>query len=139
MEQTHPFLWVTNDDQRLTVGQMTTLHLFHTVRMLWNHTVPDRHQLRPYREWILAYDPAYRREAMAAMLAELAGRKVKEELTPDHRADLEIIRKGDKVWKRALAKLPPGDDPRHWEDEGDTDLDAFDPLEEMARDIAWGD
>ncbi len=124
------FHWRTNEGVYLRPDQMETLHLFHTVRLLWNHTVPAKHHLTPFRQWTLTLDADERAEAMTEMLAELGRRLDKSVLTPAQRAELEVIRLKDKVWKAALAdwQLDPGD-------EGDYDEN----LEALYRDLAMGD
>ncbi len=126
------FHWQTADGVFVRPDQMTALHLFHTVRLLWNHTVPDAHQLKPYRQWSLTLDADEREEAMREMLAELGRRVVKEGLTPEQRAELATIRLKDKVWEKArktLSSRRVGPPPWMW-DEADVDEDA----EAWARD-----
>ena len=65
-----PFRWLTNDDRELLPSELDTLHLFHSVRMLWNHTVPAKHHLTPFRQWVLRLDADERAEAMREMLAQ---------------------------------------------------------------------
>ncbi len=120
------FHWHTADGVYVRPGQMDTLHLFHTVRLLWNHSVPDAQQLKPFRQWNLTLDADERAEAMTEMLAELA-RRDQSPLTAAQQAELFTIRLKDKVWTAALKTLDtderggylPGD---RW--------DPYDALEE---------
>ncbi len=102
---TSTFRWLTNENQALTPQEMETLHLFHTVRLLWNHTVPEAHQLKPFRQWGLTLDADEREEAMREMLAELGRRLDKSALTAAQQGELATIRLKDKVWKAALKEL----------------------------------
>ncbi len=98
------FLWFTNTCAALKPSEMTTLHLFHSVRMLWNHTVAPKHQLQPFREWNVDWDADFRAEAMTELTGELKKRTL-DELTLLQRADLKAILKGRKVFDRAVKAL----------------------------------
>ncbi len=100
------FRWATAEGCYLLPSEMDTLHLFHTVRLLWNHTVPEAAQLKPFREWHLTLDSDEREEAMREMLAELGRRVDKSALTAAQQGELVTIRLKDKVWAKALAALP---------------------------------
>lgn len=100
------YLWLTNDGQELTPQSMTTVHLFHTVRMLFNHTVAPAHQLKPYRQWSLTLDSDERAEAMTEMLAELGRRLDKSDLSPTQLIELAFIRTHGALFSRALNELP---------------------------------
>lgn len=123
------FRWATHDGDYVRPDQMDTLHLFHVVRLLWNHTVPKAQQLTPFRQWNLTLDTDERDEAMTEMLAELSRRMDKTSLTAAQRGELSVIRLKDKVWAKALNALArdeldgycPGDRNR-W--------DPFDTIEE---------
>lgn len=71
-----PFLWRTRRGEFISPKNMQTSHLFFTVRMIWNHTVPEELKLRPYNEY--TFDANYSKEYMAkaaeCMLKELATR-----------------------------------------------------------------
>ena len=104
------FTWRTHEGEDLRPSQMDTLHLFHTVKMLWNHTVPDEQQIKPFRQWSLYFDADERKEAMKEMLAELKRRTDKSALTSAQMVELCTIRLKDKVWKAALKDMENMDD-----------------------------
>ncbi len=103
-KRSRAFVWLTNDCQALTPAEMTTLHLFHSVRMLWNHTVSPTRRLEPFREWSVDWDADFRAEAMVAFSDELNRRSLAE-LTQTQRVELKTILKGSKAFDKAFKAL----------------------------------
>ena len=79
------FVWHTKDGRDIPVSNMSTDHLFWTVRMIWNHTAPAHLRLTPYNKYQLNFSAEYLKRAVKAMLKELRGR----ELTVDQEITLE--------------------------------------------------
>ncbi len=120
-----PFHWRTVEGIVITPPAMTTTHLFHAARMVWNHTVEDPLRLMPYREWPAVYDwtADARRDAMEAFLTELAGRK---DATPEHAVEIAHIRRHMAAFEEVLVAIEQ-DERESWDAEmdtfGDFDLD----------------
>lgn len=96
-----PFLWYTNDDIEMEPAAMTTTHLFHSLRMVWNHTVDEAYRLQPYKAWagVGGWPADYRRDAMIAFMAELAKRK---DLTDEMGKDLAHMARHAGAFQQAL-------------------------------------
>jgi len=88
---TKPFQWRDRNGDFHDVAKMETRHLFYTVRMIWNHTVPDFLKLRPYIEYTFNpfYTPEYMYNAVEAILNELASR----DLPPEYEGILKWMSK----------------------------------------------
>lgn len=73
---TRPVVWKTQDGERIPVAQMRTSHLFYTVRMIFNHTVPRTYEIAGCKRYsdVRTWRVDFRRQAVAAMLSELAQR-----------------------------------------------------------------
>jgi len=48
------FRWKAQSEGKLRVKDMETKHLFFSLRMIWNHSAPDRERVPPYRPWQLS-------------------------------------------------------------------------------------
>lgn len=121
-----PFVWFTNDGAALRPSEMDTLHLFHLVRMLWNHTVPPEARLEPFRAWAVSWDADFRREAMDALSKELTKRELSPDLTLAQCGEWAVIIMKRRVFDEALKTMPlneagdvDGDDPFYGLDEFD--------------------
>ena len=70
------FRWRTNDGVPLTPAEMKTPHLFHTVCMLWHHTMPPDAVLHLHKRWRLGprFTESYTRGAIRILLTELINR-----------------------------------------------------------------
>ena len=84
----HPlpdFKWQTNDGLRLTPAEMKTSHLFHTVCLLWHHTMPADAVLHPHKKWRLSprFTETYTRTAIRILLSELIHRDHRHQFTLD--------------------------------------------------------
>jgi hypothetical protein len=81
-----PFVWETNDGDFLELRNMATPHLFYTLRMIFNHSVPPAFRIGQFRRranvdrWPLDY-------------REQAGHEIRAELRK--RSDLEPWMKGE--------------------------------------------
>lgn len=71
---------------------MSTKHLFFTLRMIWNHSVPEPLQLKPFKHYHFSsyYTTHYMCQAVRALATELSTRK---NLAPYWIESLETIRK----------------------------------------------
>ena len=70
------FKWRTKNGKFITPSEMTTSHLFFTLRMIWNHTMPEDAKLRPYTHYSFGvrYPREYMIDAIRALTIELAAR-----------------------------------------------------------------
>ena len=71
-----PFLWRTRHGEYISPKNMRTSHLFFTVRMIWNHSVPNELKLNPYNAYFFDsnYPSSYMARAVEYMLKELTTR-----------------------------------------------------------------
>lgn len=77
----HPatdFKWRDRHHKFHAVKDMATRHLFYTLRMIWNHTMPETAQFHPFQRYSFGrfYTDAYMQDAIRAIVAEL-GRRYK--------------------------------------------------------------
>lgn len=119
-----PFIWRAADGTRHTPATMTTTHLFWSLRMVWNHTMPAARAFEPYRRWsdVATWPTETRREAADAFARELARRKP-DDLTVEQRGELETMRRGMGAFNAELNRqaaaesVMPEDDPAiDWDD-----------------------
>jgi len=88
---TTAFKWRTKGgEQNLAPSEMETHHLFYTLRMIWNHTVPVEHRFSHYNHYRLGptYTPEYLLTAIHALLAELSLRR---DITPSWMSDIKVM------------------------------------------------
>lgn len=71
-------------------ADMETHHLFHTIRMIWNHNMPMK--LKPYKKYTFSetYTPQYLEKALRAMVPELAKRS---DIENAFRSDLLVMKR----------------------------------------------
>jgi hypothetical protein len=85
IKQSEPgrFVWETDDGDFLCLSEMATKHLFYTLRMLFNHSVPPVFRIgwcpKNRHEGVFDWPADYREQAI---------RKIYHELT-EHRSDLD--------------------------------------------------
>lgn len=70
------FQWKDRTGKLWTPASMTTRHLFYTIRMVWNHTMPVQARSPTYIRYIFKefYTPEYMAKAIQALAAELLKR-----------------------------------------------------------------
>lgn len=70
------FRWQTQDGLRLKPIDMDTRHLYMTVRMLWNHTMPVEFKLGPYHRYQLGdrFTEEYIKLSFRVLMSELVTR-----------------------------------------------------------------
>ena len=69
------WFWRTHDGEKLRPSEMKTSHLFYTLRMIWNHRMPEEMQVgRNVRRWILTQPREYLAEAIIRIGRELSSR-----------------------------------------------------------------
>lgn len=75
-----PFVWVTHKGESLLVENMATPHIFYSLRMVWNHTVPPVFRVTDgggefnrYRD-VPHWTDEYKRQALEAFTRELENR-----------------------------------------------------------------
>lgn len=66
--------WVTQDGQSIKISDMLTSHLFNATRMLYNHAVPERYRLHPYKKYRMVVDPRMWNAMLYHLLSELSKR-----------------------------------------------------------------
>lgn len=82
----YPFIWVTQEGEELFLEEMLTPHLFYSVRMLFNHTVPAGYQIPGCKVYDLSRFPIEKRAvSVRSLLTELAGRS---DLSHKHKEQL---------------------------------------------------
>lgn len=62
--------WRTKDGRHFRVKEMATAHLFNTILMIWNHTMPESAKFRPFREY--EFGEFYTKEYMVAAVQHMA-------------------------------------------------------------------
>ena len=74
---TTEFQWRSCTGKYYPVSSMDTRHLFHTFRMIWNHTMPKVARTGEFHKYHFGkqYTEAYMMQAIRAMLPELCNRK----------------------------------------------------------------
>jgi len=72
------------------VEDMETRHLYYTLRMIWNHSVPEEMKLKPYKRYQFDcfYTPQYIAIAVRKMMRELIKRT---DITPIEAASLKLM------------------------------------------------
>ena len=75
------FLWRDRRWNLTPVKDMTTQHLFFTLRMVWNHSAPQAYRIEPYKRYHFGtfYTNKYIRDATRSIALELSTRA---DLTP---------------------------------------------------------
>jgi hypothetical protein len=66
--------WKTHDKRLMKPQEMATSHLFNTLLMIWNHTMPEECRFHPYKRWRLGYSPEYLKHAIYELAWEMAKR-----------------------------------------------------------------
>lgn len=74
MQLTKRYKWLMQDGTLVSPKDMATSHLFYTVRMIFNHSVPASKQIPGCKRWTLRLSPDSRREALEHMIRELSTR-----------------------------------------------------------------
>lgn len=70
------YYWKDRHDVQHYIPDMSTGHLFYTVRMIWNHSAPEEARFYPYKRYNFSdyHTPEYICERIPLMLQELARR-----------------------------------------------------------------
>lgn len=82
------FEWRGRDGNYYAPADMETRHLFYTIRMIWNHKMPLK--LEPYIKYRFSefYTDDYMKQALRAMVPELAKRK---DIETQFRSELKVM------------------------------------------------
>lgn len=83
------FKWRTNHGVMLLPSEMETRHLYLTLRMIWNHSVPDRYQIHPFKRY--TFSAFYTKQYLAQAVREL-GRELLSRNNLQGRWELELAR-----------------------------------------------
>lgn len=72
-----PFKWKPSGKEKISPHEMETRHLWFTLRMIWNHTMPEHQRFKPYKHYSFGptYTTEYMLEAVKEILKELSTRK----------------------------------------------------------------
>jgi hypothetical protein len=75
-EVQEPFEWRTRKGELLPVSDMTTGHLFHTFKMIWNNFMPREARVHPVRIYSFPsfYTQEYMKSAVKNIYPELISR-----------------------------------------------------------------
>jgi hypothetical protein len=82
------FKWQDRTGGMHAPERMETRHVFFTLRMIWNHSAPERLKLKPFRRYTsfgAHYSPDYMHRAVRALIAEASRR---DDLRPEWAAEL---------------------------------------------------
>lgn len=81
------WLWKTKTHEWLDPKEMSTAHLYNTVKMIWNHSVEEKYRIVPYTKYVFGgtYTKQYMNNAIAIMVPILYSRT----LTVEQRDVLE--------------------------------------------------
>lgn len=72
--------WVTQDGEVMKFSSMKTSHLFFSIRMIYNHSVPWGYQVSHSKQYDMQnFSPKQRRESLTYLITELSKRKDLEE------------------------------------------------------------
>lgn len=97
------FKWLTKKGEWLELEDMDTRHIFYSLRLIFNHTVPEFYRTpESIHPVVLYYDAyfwadAYKKAACDALMAELLTRDLDMELSPSMQDGLR--------WMRMAARL----------------------------------
>lgn len=68
--------WVTQEGEVMKFSEMRTSHLFFSIRMIYNHSVPYGYQVSHSKQYDMSqFPPDRRREALTYLITELSKRK----------------------------------------------------------------
>ncbi len=84
-----PEIWRTKAGQEIPIVEMQTSHLFFSVRMIFNHTVPEKYRLPGGERHNYGLSKERSADFMEALLNELMNR---EDLEPRHEKQLKRIK-----------------------------------------------
>ena len=75
-----PFTWYGRYNVPYKLKDMEDRHLFFTVRMIWNHAMPEEARTHEYRKYQFGsrYTPEYMKSALIHMIPELLNRDQSE-------------------------------------------------------------
>lgn len=101
------FLWKDGTWNYHTPHSMTTPHLFNTLRMIWNHRMPNDAKMRPYR--VCTFGPEYTKDylshAIMCLGYELSQRTdLNRRMKSDLRWMMQYV--GVKEWSQLLEGTP---------------------------------
>ncbi len=67
--------WASRDG-KIKIKHMGTTHLFHTIKMIWNHSVPEELKYKPYKKYRFGkfYTKEYLLKVLPDMLHEILKR-----------------------------------------------------------------
>jgi hypothetical protein len=70
------FQWKDRTDTFHYPKDMSTYHLFHTLKMIWNHSVPEVMKVHPYKRYNFGifYTSKYMATAVRVIIQELSNR-----------------------------------------------------------------
>ena len=82
------FRWKDRSDTLHDPKNMKTRHLFYTLRMIWNHSMPCAAKLLPYKAYSFApyYSREYMVSAVRALVVEISNR---EDIRPDWQGQID--------------------------------------------------
>lgn len=96
-------VWVTQEGEVMRFEDMSTSHLFFSIRMIYNHTAPPALQIHGCRRYHFDWPAEMRRLGLKLLIAELAKRP-KNELKPWQWAQLAFMANCVKDFQ--ILKLP---------------------------------
>lgn len=91
----HEFVWVSHNGSRRRISEMASPHIFYSLRMIFNHSVPPAFRVLRPGETMNRYSdvphwtPAYRQAAVNAFTRELCSR---DDLEPELQAQFDDMK-----------------------------------------------
>lgn len=73
------YFWITQKGESVHPTNMNTWHLFNSLRMIWNHTVPLEYTFMPYKPYHLRITKKRRAEGVRNLFMELMNRSNRTE------------------------------------------------------------
>lgn len=71
---TEGFRWIDQHGEKHCVKEMTTQHIFFSLRMIWNHSAPIHMRIEPYKRYAIHRSVEYITLAVKHLYAELETR-----------------------------------------------------------------
>lgn len=70
------FVWITHSGSRRLLSEMATQHIFYSLRMIYNHSVPPAFRVGEFKRYpdVPHWSPEYKRDALDAFDQELRDR-----------------------------------------------------------------
>lgn len=101
--QPQPFIWVTHNGRSCLPSQMATPHLFHAIRMIFNHSVPAYYRIPGVKHYadVPHWNREYKIQALNELQKELESRK-------DYESELSTQQIKEYLYMQYVAEIHSG-------------------------------